>query len=165
MTRQPRVRGLDHKVTVAMAHRRRFEGRIRSEYLPFRTQVLYRRPRQNDRLRVMLGTSLYRYYTPPHTPMPVIRRIGERTIDTIFGASILSLIKASQIAEIVNGVYGADTVTANYVQFWFRRFRSDIFDVKDAPRTRRPVVENVDKFTGIIQVDRRVSSRNITHKS
>ncbi|GFU59838.1 hypothetical protein TNCV_4726061 [Trichonephila clavipes] len=31
---------------------------------------------------------------------------------------------ASQVAEIVNGVYGADTVIANYVQFWFRRFRS-----------------------------------------
>ncbi|GFV28767.1 hypothetical protein TNCV_3987171 [Trichonephila clavipes] len=39
----------------------------------------------------------------------------------------------SQVAEIVNGVYGADTVTANYVQFWFRRFRSGIFDVKVAP--------------------------------
>ncbi|GFW58214.1 transposable element Tcb1 transposase [Trichonephila clavipes] len=30
---------------------------------------------------------------------------------------------ASQVAEIAHGVYGADTVTANYVQFWFRRFR------------------------------------------
>ncbi|GFV66212.1 uncharacterized protein TNCV_355921 [Trichonephila clavipes] len=28
---------------------------------------------------------------------------------------------ASQGAEIVNGVYGADTVTANYVKFWFQR--------------------------------------------
>ncbi|GFU35906.1 histone-lysine N-methyltransferase SETMAR [Trichonephila clavipes] len=26
---------------------------------------------------------------------------------------------ASQVAEIANGVSGADTVTANYVQFWF----------------------------------------------
>ncbi|GFX22537.1 cathepsin B [Trichonephila clavipes] len=49
----------------------------------------------------------------------------------------------SQAAEIVNGVYGADTVTANCAQFWFRRFRSGIFDVKDAPRTGRPAVENV----------------------
>ncbi|GFS90388.1 histone-lysine N-methyltransferase SETMAR [Trichonephila clavipes] len=36
---------------------------------------------------------------------------------------------ASQAAEIVNGVFGADTVAANYAQFWFRRFRSGIFDV------------------------------------
>ncbi|GFX22647.1 mariner Mos1 transposase [Trichonephila clavipes] len=61
---------------------------------------------------------------------------------------------ASQAAEIVNSAYGADTVTANYVQFWFRRFRSGIFNVKDAPRTGRPVVENVDKITKIIKVDR-----------
>ncbi|GFU20709.1 histone-lysine N-methyltransferase SETMAR [Trichonephila clavipes] len=61
---------------------------------------------------------------------------------------------ASQVAKSVNGVYGADTVIANYVQFWFRRFRSGIFDVKDAHRTSRPVVENVDKITEIIEVDR-----------
>ncbi|GFU60293.1 histone-lysine N-methyltransferase SETMAR [Trichonephila clavipes] len=59
---------------------------------------------------------------------------------------------ASRVAEIANGVYGADTVTANYVQFWFRRFRSSIFDVKDTPFTGKPVVENVDKITEIIEV-------------
>ncbi|GFQ99215.1 histone-lysine N-methyltransferase SETMAR [Trichonephila clavata] len=41
---------------------------------------------------------------------------------------------ASQVAEIVNGVYGADTVTANYAQFWFCRSSSGIFDVKDLPQ-------------------------------
>ncbi|GFX22813.1 histone-lysine N-methyltransferase SETMAR [Trichonephila clavipes] len=40
---------------------------------------------------------------------------------------------ASQAAEILNGVHDADTVTANYEQVWFRRFRSGIFDVKVAP--------------------------------
>lgn len=71
---------------------------------------------------------------------------------------------ASQTAEIVNGVYGANTVTANYVQFWFRRFRSGIFDVKDASRTGRPVVENANKITEIIEVDRHVSSRSIAQE-
>ncbi|GFV72864.1 histone-lysine N-methyltransferase SETMAR [Trichonephila clavipes] len=52
---------------------------------------------------------------------------------------------ASQVAEIVNGVYGADTVTANYVQFWFRRFRSGIFDVKVAPRPSSEM--SVDNIT------------------
>ncbi|GFU60646.1 histone-lysine N-methyltransferase SETMAR [Trichonephila clavipes] len=61
---------------------------------------------------------------------------------------------ASQATEIVHGVYDAYTVTANYVQFWFRRFHSGIFVVKDAPRTGMPVVENVDKITEIIEVDR-----------
>ncbi|GFX01337.1 histone-lysine N-methyltransferase SETMAR [Trichonephila clavipes] len=72
--------------------------------------------------------------------------------------------KASQVAEITNGVYGADTVTANYMEFWFRRFRSGIFDVKDAPRTGRPVVENVDKIIEMVEVDRHVSSRSIAQE-
>ncbi|GFV39876.1 histone-lysine N-methyltransferase SETMAR [Trichonephila clavipes] len=63
---------------------------------------------------------------------------------------------ASQVAEIANGVYGAD--------IWFRRFRSGISDVKDAPRKSRPIVENVDKITEIIKVDRHVSSRSISQE-
>ncbi|GFY25306.1 histone-lysine N-methyltransferase SETMAR [Trichonephila clavipes] len=55
-------------------------------------------------------------------------------------------------------------VTTNYVQVWFRRFRSAIFDDKNAPRTGRPVVENVDKITEITEVDRHVSSRSITQE-
>ncbi|GFX49733.1 histone-lysine N-methyltransferase SETMAR [Trichonephila clavipes] len=70
----------------------------------------------------------------------------------------------SQTAEIENGVYDADTVTASYVQFWFRRFRSGIFDVKDAPHTGRPVVENDDKITEIIEVHWHSSSRSITQE-
>ncbi|GFX32868.1 histone-lysine N-methyltransferase SETMAR [Trichonephila clavipes] len=71
---------------------------------------------------------------------------------------------ASQAAEIGCGVYGADTVTANYVQFWLRRFRSGIFNVKVAPRTSRPVIKNVNKITEIIEVDRHVSSRSIAQE-
>ncbi|GFX39185.1 histone-lysine N-methyltransferase SETMAR [Trichonephila clavipes] len=71
---------------------------------------------------------------------------------------------ASQAAEIVNGVYSTDTVTANYLQFWFRRFQSVIFDDKDAPHTDRPGVENVDKITEIIEVDQHVSGRGITQE-
>ncbi|GFS85639.1 hypothetical protein TNCV_1082841, partial [Trichonephila clavipes] len=37
-----------------------------------------------------------------------------------------------------------------------------VFDVNDAPRTGRPVVENVDKIIEIIEVDRYVSSLSIT---
>ncbi|GFU05967.1 histone-lysine N-methyltransferase SETMAR [Trichonephila clavipes] len=71
---------------------------------------------------------------------------------------------ASHVDEIVNGAYGADTVTANSVKFWFRRFRSRIFYVKDAPRTSRPAVENFDKISETIGVDRYVSNRSITQK-
>ncbi|GFU65421.1 histone-lysine N-methyltransferase SETMAR [Trichonephila clavipes] len=71
---------------------------------------------------------------------------------------------ASQVAEIVNGVYAANTVTGNYEQIWFRRLRSGIFDVKDAADTGRLVVENVAKITEIIQVDRHVGSCSIAQE-
>ncbi|GFV70345.1 histone-lysine N-methyltransferase SETMAR [Trichonephila clavipes] len=38
------------------------------------------------------------------------------------------------------------------------------FDVKDAPRTGRPIVENVDKITEIIEVDRHNSNRSIAQE-
>ncbi|GFW34246.1 transposable element Tc1 transposase [Trichonephila clavipes] len=37
-----------------------------------------------------------------------------------------------------------------------------IFDVKDAPRTGRPIVENVDKFTEIIEADQHNVTRELT---
>ncbi|GFX34776.1 histone-lysine N-methyltransferase SETMAR [Trichonephila clavipes] len=45
---------------------------------------------------------------------------------------------ASKAAEIVNGVYGAYTVTANYVKFWFHRFRSGIFNPPSVPHGKFP---------------------------
>ncbi|GFW35990.1 transposable element Tcb2 transposase [Trichonephila clavipes] len=48
---------------------------------------------------------------------------------------------ASQLAEIVKYIYGPDTETANYVQFWFRRFGM-------------PIVENVTKITEMIDIDK-----------
>ncbi|GFU88115.1 histonelysine Nmethyltransferase SETMARlike [Trichonephila clavipes] len=39
-----------------------------------------------------------------------------------------------------------------------------IFDVNDAPRTGRPVFENIDKIPEIIEVDRHVSSRSIAQE-
>ncbi|GFU76252.1 hypothetical protein TNCV_527321 [Trichonephila clavipes] len=68
------------------------------------------------------------------------------------------LIKAKMQVRWLSGVYGADTVTANYVQFWFRRFRSGIFVVKDAPLTGRSVAEIVDKITETIGINHYVRS-------
>ncbi|GFX36098.1 histone-lysine N-methyltransferase SETMAR [Trichonephila clavipes] len=39
-----------------------------------------------------------------------------------------------------------------------------IFDVKDALHTDRPIIENVDKTTEIIEVDRHVSGRSIVQE-
>ncbi|GFW69946.1 histone-lysine N-methyltransferase SETMAR [Trichonephila clavipes] len=71
---------------------------------------------------------------------------------------------ASQVAAIVSGIYGADIVTIYYVQFWIRRFRSCIFDVKVGPHTGRSVIKNDDKITEITQVGRHVSSHSIAQE-
>ncbi|GFV28401.1 histone-lysine N-methyltransferase SETMAR [Trichonephila clavipes] len=67
-------------------------------------------------------------------------------------------------AQIVNGVYSANSVIAKDVQFWFRRFSSGIFEFKDALHTGKTVVVNVDKITEIIEIDRHVSSRSIAQE-
>ena len=58
--------------------------------------------------------------------------------------------------ENVNSVYGPDTVTANHAQFWFRRFRSGNFDVKDAPRSGRPIIEKIDQIMEIAESKHRL---------
>ncbi|GFX00451.1 histone-lysine N-methyltransferase SETMAR [Trichonephila clavipes] len=50
------------------------------------------------------------------------------------------------------------------MQFWFPRFHSGIFNVKDASHTGRSVVENVDKTTEIIEIDQHVSNRSFAQE-
>ncbi|GFY35903.1 histone-lysine N-methyltransferase SETMAR [Trichonephila clavipes] len=53
------------------------------------------------------------------------------------------------------------------LQFFFDKGENAsqaFFDAKDAPRTGRPNIENVDKITEIIEVDRHVSSRSIAQE-
>ncbi|GFX90617.1 histone-lysine N-methyltransferase SETMAR [Trichonephila clavipes] len=45
-----------------------------------------------------------------------------------------------------------------------KKYGESIFDVKAAPRTGRPVVENVDKIPEIIEVDRNVSNHSIAQE-
>lgn len=44
----------------------------------------------------------------------------------------------------MNTVYDPDAVIANYAQFWSRRFRSDNYDVKTAPRSEGPIDEVIE---------------------
>jgi len=69
---------------------------------------------------------------------------------------------ASQAAENVNSVYDPDTVTANHEQFCF--VNSGNFDVKDAPRSGRPIIENGDKIMEIVESDRHVSTVSIAQE-
>ncbi|GFY06073.1 hypothetical protein TNCV_3107521 [Trichonephila clavipes] len=68
------------------------------------------------------------------SPVPLrTRRVGQRCTLNLSRAETSSIgvfffdkgENASQVAEIMNGVYGADNGTANLVQFRIRRFRSE----------------------------------------
>ncbi|GFV64861.1 hypothetical protein TNCV_3847291 [Trichonephila clavipes] len=61
------------------------------------------RSRQNDRLRVMF-VLVDIDITPPHAPLPVFRRIGERTY-TIFVASISYHVRVTNEARKVRSGY------------------------------------------------------------
>ncbi|XP_040575887.1 histone-lysine N-methyltransferase SETMAR-like [Lepeophtheirus salmonis] len=71
---------------------------------------------------------------------------------------------ATQAAENVNSVYGPDTITDNDAQFWYIRFYSGIFDVKDVARSGRRIVENVDRIMGIVESDRHVATVSIAEE-
>lgn len=49
-----------------------------------------------------------------------------------------------QMGENVNIFYGHVIVTAIYAKFWFRRFRSGNFDMRDASHPEIPIVGNID---------------------
>ncbi|GFV50004.1 histone-lysine N-methyltransferase SETMAR [Trichonephila clavipes] len=98
-----------------------------------------------------------------HSPRPNNQKGNTEDLCPISVLFHRSRQKCKPDGRNLNGFYGPDIVIANYVKFWFRRFRPGIFDVKNAPRTGRPVVENVDKITEII-VDWNVSSRSIAQE-
>jgi len=68
---------------------------------------------------------------------------------------------ASQTCEKIRDVYGEDVLSKSAACKWFARFRSGNFDVKDAPRSGRPIVEKVDEIPQKIEEDRHISSYDI----
>lgn len=71
---------------------------------------------------------------------------------------------AAKTCRKICTVYGEDAVSERRTQEWFARFRSGNFDVKDARRSGRPIVENADKIMELIEVDRHVSTRSIAQE-
>lgn len=70
----------------------------------------------------------------------------------------------SQATENVDSSRGPVSVSANHAQLWFRRFRSRNFDIKDAPRSGRPIVENIGKIMEIVESDHHVRTVSITEE-
>ena len=84
--------------------------------------------------------------------------VNKETIRYILRFSFYKDENVSRVPVIVNGVYGANTVTANFTQFWFHRFRGGIFHVKGAPQTGRPVVKYIDKIKEMIDVGSHITA-------
>lgn len=55
-------------------------------------------------------------------------------------------------------VYDPDSVIVKHAQFWLPWFRSNNVDFKDAPRSWRPIVENIDKIIWIVVFGRHATS-------
>lgn len=69
--------------------------------------------------------------------------------------------KAAQAHKNICAVYGEDAVSYPTAKRWFVRLISGNFDVKDSPRTGRPICEKVDEILKKVEEDRHISSYDI----
>ena len=68
---------------------------------------------------------------------------------------------ASQTCRKICAVYGEDAVTDRTVRNWFEHFRGGNVDVKDLPRSGRPLTEKADEILQLIAIDQHVSYQYI----
>ena len=71
---------------------------------------------------------------------------------------------AVQARKKLFDVYGEKSLTERQCQNWFARFRSGDFDLKDAPRSGRPIEVDDDEIKAIIENNRRSTTREIAEK-
>ncbi|GFV53142.1 histonelysine Nmethyltransferase SETMARlike [Trichonephila clavipes] len=92
-----------------------------------------------------------------------LKTVAERVELIVTGTQIpLFPMKKTEVCELQDVKNGSQQREIRYILQIF--FDKGIFYLKDAPRTGRSVVKNVDKITEIIEIDRPVSSRNITQE-
>lgn len=71
---------------------------------------------------------------------------------------------ASQAQKKLCAVYGNEALKERQCQYWFARFRSGDFSLKNAQRSGRPVKVNEDCIMAIIDSDRHSTTRDIAEK-
>ena len=69
---------------------------------------------------------------------------------------------ASQTCREICAVYGENALNGRTVRNWFERFRGGNLDVKDLPRSSRPLTEKADEILQLIAIDRHASCQDIT---
>lgn len=68
---------------------------------------------------------------------------------------------ASQACEKICAVYGEGTLSKSAARKWFARFRSGNFNVKDEPRSGRPITDKADEILEKVKHDKHISSVQI----
>lgn len=66
---------------------------------------------------------------------------------------------AAVAARNIRSAEGEDAVSDATARRWIERFRNNNYDLKDYPRSGRPVEIDVDRLNEIIERDPRISSR------
>ncbi|EZA51242.1 Histone-lysine N-methyltransferase SETMAR, partial [Ooceraea biroi] len=61
-------------------------------------------------------------------------------------------------------VYGEDVLSERQCQNWFSKFRTGNFDLKDAPRSGRPIKADDEKIKALVDANRRITTREIAEK-
>ena len=60
---------------------------------------------------------------------------------------------AAQVARNINDVYGANTTNQRTTWYWFARFRSGNFDMKNEPRGCPKTLVDNDELKAIVEAD------------
>lgn len=69
--------------------------------------------------------------------------------------------KAAQAARNINDVYGANTTNERTTRYWFTRFRSGNFDLKNEPRGRPKTLVDNDELKAIVEADETQSTAEL----
>lgn len=69
--------------------------------------------------------------------------------------------KAVEAHRKICAVYGDDSLKLRQCQNWFSKFRSGDFNLKDAPRSGRPIEVDGDKIKALVESNRRLTTREI----
>ncbi|KAJ0171809.1 hypothetical protein K1T71_012572 [Dendrolimus kikuchii] len=70
----------------------------------------------------------------------------------------------TQAAKIICDVYGPNAVSVRVTQIWFKRFQSGNFDIKDARRSGRPVMDKIDAIFEKVEQDRHICSYDVARE-
>lgn len=85
--------------------------------------------------------------------MVVFGAMDKLKIRTIFEYEFLRGNTAAQTTRNINDVYGPNTACINTVHYWFNRFKTGNFELKNEPRGRPVTIVDNDELKAIVEAD------------